>query len=130
MADRSLIPGRWHRDGRRPALAACTGSCNQGRAPCDCAAMPRPVLRPVLHPDLHRVTLTELDLELPHDAERVIPAPPRAPRTRPADPMQRRRLSRAGATAAAALIAFGLLCLWGSTRAHADPVAVVFVGRS
>lgn len=115
----------------------CSGSgCRQGDAPqaCDCRTglvadepefrwSPAPGYVP--HPDLHRITLTELDLELPHDDRRVIAPPLR----RPADPMKRRRLTRAGVTAAAALVAFGLLVLWGSYAMRAEPAAVVFVGR-
>jgi hypothetical protein len=62
---RAFLPSTVDRDGI--PMPSCTGSCNQGRAPCDCAAFPRQVL----HPHLHRVTLTELDLELPFDAERT-----------------------------------------------------------
>ena len=104
-------------------LAVCAGTgCRQGREPQSCNCKPRLVA----HPDLHRITLTELDLELPHDAARVI-APPPSPR-RPADPMRRRRLTLAGATAAAAFICFGVLLLCASMQAHSE-TATVLVGR-
>lgn len=82
-------------------VRGCTGSCNQGRAPCDCAAMPRPVL----HPHLHRITLTELDLELPPDATRVIKAPPAPLLTRT---RRDRAIDVVKAVMALALLAFGL----------------------
>lgn len=78
----------------RLVAAFCT-RCggNQGRG-CVCR-----------HPDLTRVTLTELDLELPHDAARVIKAPPppllaRSHRDRARDVVV--------AVCAMALLAFGL----------------------
>lgn len=102
---RALLPGRWNRHGRAVPLTACTGSCNQGRAPYDCTAMPRQALRPVLHPDLHRITLTELDLELPHDATRVIKAPPPPLLTRA---RRERSIDIFKAVLALAFLAFGL----------------------
>jgi len=117
----------------------CSGAdCRQGDAPqaCDCrtclvADEPESRWRDartgyVLHPDLHRVTLTELDLEIAPSDARVITPPAR--RAALPDPMKRRRLTRAAATAAMALVAFGLLCLWGSHQAQAA-TTVVLVGR-
>lgn len=62
---RHLVPGRWNHDGR--AVPQCTGGgCNQGRRPerCDCRLY-------VLHPHLHRVTLTEIDDETAFPIERT-----------------------------------------------------------
>lgn len=122
------------------ALAYCSGAgCRQGDYPqaCDCRTclvVDEPDFRwraapgYTPHPDLHRITLTELDLEIPHSDTRVIAAPARRPALR--DPMRRKRLSIAAATAAAALIAFGVLLLCAAHQARAEPAAVVFVGRS
>lgn len=79
---------------------SCTGNCNQGRA-CTC-----------WHPDLSRITLTELDLEEGPSATRVI-SPPQSP----PDPQRTKRLTRALATAALALIAFGVLMLCCAEKA-------------
>jgi hypothetical protein len=87
-----------------------------------------PGARPVLHPDLHRITLTQLDDDTAYPIERATPAPARRPAL--SDPMRRKRLSIAAATAAAALIAFGVLLLCAAHQARAEPAAVVFVGRS
>lgn len=87
---RVLMPGRWNRHGR---------------------AIPNPVP----HPHLERVTLTELDLELPHDAYRVIAAPPKA-----AKKVRRRANGLALGIAAAALIAFGVLLLLFPHSAHSQ----------
>lgn len=107
-------------------LALCTGTgCHKGRTPQTCNCRPRLVV----HPDLHRITLTELDLEIPPSDTRVIAPPPR--RAALPDPMRGRRLTRAAATAAAtaaaALIAFGVLLLCAAHQAHAA-TATVWVG--
>lgn len=116
---RHLIPGGRDRHGIARPLPQCTGGCLQGRSACDCRQ------RLVMHPDLHRVTLTQLDDDTRYPIERPIPAP--AKRPRPADPMRRKRLSIATATAAVALVAFGVLLMCASKTSHAQ-TATVLVG--
>lgn len=99
MADRRIIPGAWRADRSRP--------------------------------DLHRITLTQLDDDTAYPIERAI-SPPLSPRRpllppTPADPLRGKRWSRAGATAAIALIAFGVLLWCSAHQAHAA-TATVLVG--
>lgn len=95
---RVFLPGRWNRDGR---------------------AVPDRVA----HPDLSRITLTELDDDYARDPECTFPPP-----AVDVDPQLRGRVLLATATASIALIAFGLLLLFFPHQAESRAL-VVLVGQ-
>jgi hypothetical protein len=113
LMTRALLPGRWNRDGRAVPLRGCAGNCNQGRAACNCR-----------HPDLTRITLTELDDDYARDPECTFPPP-----AVDVDPQLRGRVLLATATASIALIAFGLLLLFFPHQAESRALVVLVGGR-